>query len=216
MQDHNAVVSEKKGIFYGYAVMAACSITVLMVFGTNYCFGVFFKPMSAYFDWSKAVTSGAFSLNALVSGFLGLFAGHVSDRYGGRIIAVICAFSLGGGFILLSGTSFLWQFYLYYMLVIGIGMGFCWPGLMVMPARWFKARRGLMTGLVAAGGGIGAHNSVGDTTASFRDYCMGEDETTPVGEASGARTDTEAVQEALRGPRQGGLISPCSRTRFRD
>ena len=145
----------KKELFYGFIVVAACFVVMIMVYGLNYSFGVFFKPVAADFGWNKAMTSGAYSLMAFLSGIMGIFAGRITDKYGGRMIGIICAVAMGGGFLLLSRLASLWEFYLYYSVLIGIGVGSSWPGLMVVPAKWFKARRGLMTGIVASGVGMG-------------------------------------------------------------
>ncbi len=145
----------KKKLFYGFIVVAACFVVMIMVYGLNYSFGIFFKPVAADFGWNKATTSGAYSLMAFLSGIIGIFAGRITDKYGGRMIGIICAITVGGGFLLLSQLASLWEFYLYYSVVIGIGVGSSWPGLMVVPAKWFKARRGLMTGIVASGVGMG-------------------------------------------------------------
>lgn len=144
-----------KKLFYGFIVVAACFVVMVMVYGLNYSFGVFFKPVAADFGWSKATTSGAYSMMAFLSGIMGIFAGRITDKYGGRMIGIICALAMGGGFLLLSRLASLWEFYLYYSVIIGIGVGSSWPGLMVVPAKWFKARRGLMTGIVASGVGVG-------------------------------------------------------------
>jgi MFS family permease len=55
----------------------------------------------------------------------------------------------------MSQTSALWQLYLFYGLIIGIGMSGIWVPLMSTVARWFNKKRSLMTGIVIAGAGIG-------------------------------------------------------------
>jgi hypothetical protein len=52
----------KKKLFYGFIVVAACFVVMIMVYGLNYSFGIFFKPVAADFGWNKATTSGAYSL----------------------------------------------------------------------------------------------------------------------------------------------------------
>jgi hypothetical protein len=39
---------------------------------------------------------------AFLSGIIGIFAGRITDKYGGRMIGIICAITVGGGFLLLS------------------------------------------------------------------------------------------------------------------
>ena len=52
-------------------------------------------------------------------------------------------------------THTLWQLYLFYGVIVGVGMGAMFVPLVSMTARWFNARRNLMTGLVSSGAGAG-------------------------------------------------------------
>jgi hypothetical protein len=59
-------------MFYGYWVLLAC--TVLHAIGAGefyYGFSVFYTPILLEFGWSRAVTSGAFSLSRLEGGSRG-------------------------------------------------------------------------------------------------------------------------------------------------
>jgi MFS family permease len=141
--------------FYGYIIVAAGFIIMAMTFGINYSFGVFFKPILAEFGWSRASASTAYSLMAMMSGFLGIFAGRLADYFGPKIIGILAGLFLGAGYLLLSQTQNLWHFYLFHGVVLSAGIGGCWPGLMPAVAKWFTAKRGLMTGIVASGIGFG-------------------------------------------------------------
>ena len=55
----------------------------------------------------------------------------------------------------MSLTSNSWQFYLFYGVIIGIGTSGVFVVLLSTVARWFVQKRGLMTGVVLTGGGIG-------------------------------------------------------------
>jgi len=59
------------------------------------------------------------------------------------------------GYILMSSTDSLWQLYVFYGILIGIGMGSPWVSLLSTTARWFISRRSAMTGIVLIGTGIG-------------------------------------------------------------
>ena len=128
---------------------------MMMAFGINYSFGVFFQPLIAEFGWTRGVTSGAYSIMTFIAGFLGIFAGRLSDKFGSKIIGIVAGLSLGIGFLLLSRINAIWHFYLIHSLILAVGIGSCWPGLVPSIARWFTARRGLMTGIVASGIGFG-------------------------------------------------------------
>ncbi len=59
------------------------------------------------------------------------------------------------GFLLLSQVSTVWQFYILYGVVMGIGLGTTVIPIMSTISRWFVGRRALMTGITQAGAGIG-------------------------------------------------------------
>jgi MFS family permease len=151
----NTPIYNPSRFFYGYVIVSAGFIVMTMTFGINYSFGVFFKPIVAEFGWSRASASTAYSLMAIFSGFLGIFAGRLSDYFGPKIIGILAGLFLGAGYLLLSQTQNIWHFYLFHGLVLSAGIGGCWPGLLPAVAKWFVARRGLMTGIVASGIGFG-------------------------------------------------------------
>ena len=86
---------------------------------------------------------------------MGIFAGRLSDLFGPKVLGIAIAILLGIGFLLMSQVTTIWQLYVIYGLLISIGIGSAWPVLLSTVSRWFIARRGLMTGIVASGIGIG-------------------------------------------------------------
>ena len=142
--------------FYGYIVVVAAFLIMMVMFGVYYAFGVFFKPVLAEFGWTRAMTSGAFSLSWIVSGLLAIVMGRLTDRFGPRLVMTLCGFFLGLGYLLVAQISAVWQLYLFYGVIIGIGMGGAFVPLMSTVARWFVKRRSMMTGIVVAGVGMGS------------------------------------------------------------
>lgn len=145
----------KSRFFYGYIVVGAAFLVMLLAYGTRTSFGIFFKPMSTEFDWSRAFTSGAVTVSLITQGLWGILMGRINDRIGARLVITLCCSLLGVGFILLSFTHHLWQLYLFYGIVVGLGMGGVFVALVSTVARWFVKKRGAMTGLVLAGIGTG-------------------------------------------------------------
>jgi MFS family permease len=141
--------------FYGHVVVAASFAILVVIWAAYYSFGVFFKPLINEFGWTRATTSGAYSLSSIVMGLLAIAMGKLTDRFGPRIVMTICAILLFLGFWLMSKIVTTWQLYVFYGLIIGIGMGGSFVPLMSTVVRWFFKRRSMMTGIVAAGISIG-------------------------------------------------------------
>ena len=141
--------------FYGYIIVVVAFLLMLMMWGAYYSFGIFFEPLLAEFGWTKAMTSGAFSLSFFLTGILGVFAGRLTDRFGPRVVLTVCGFFLGLGYLLVSQTSTVWQLYLFYGVVVALGMSASVIPLQSTIARWFAKRRGTMNGIIISGIGVG-------------------------------------------------------------
>jgi MFS family permease len=147
--------SQKPKLFYGYIIVFACFLIQSMGIGTYIAFGVFFKPLITEFGWSRATVSGASSLAFFLMGILGVFSGLVNDRFGPRALMGVTALFYGAGYVLLSQVQAVWQLYLFYSLVLAIGLSPIDVIPMTVTARWFVRRRGIMTGIVKVGTGAG-------------------------------------------------------------
>lgn len=147
--------SKEPSFFYGYFIVVLTFVVMVMMWGTSYSFGVFFQPLLEEFGWTRVMTSGAFSLSLLLLSLFGIVAGKLTDRFGPKIVVTGCGFFLGLGYLLMSQVSSIWQLYLFYGVIIGIGMSTAFVPLVSTVARWFVKRRGLMTGIASSGLSIG-------------------------------------------------------------
>src|SRR5512136_326782 len=78
--------AKQPGFFYGYIIIIISFITLVISFGILSSFGVFFKPLLNEFGWTRAATSGAFSLCSIIQGLLGIAMGGITDRFGPRVV----------------------------------------------------------------------------------------------------------------------------------
>jgi len=154
-QEHLPTSIKEPRFYYGYIVIFAGWTILLLAYGINYSFGVFFKPLIGEFGWPRAVTSAAYSITTIVAGFFGIIAGKLGDKYGPRIVCAVSGAILGIGIAMISQVHAVWQFYVVYGLIIAAGLGGYWPVLVPMVSRWFVARKGLMTGVLASGVAFG-------------------------------------------------------------
>ena len=121
---------------------------------TQGSFGVFVNPLTEDMGWSRTVVSAAFSTLLTISFALGVAWGWLSDRWSVRGVIILCGALIGLGFLLASTAHALWQFYLFYSVIGGIGLAGIFPSLLGLTARWFDRRRGLAIGIGLAGVGI--------------------------------------------------------------
>jgi MFS family permease len=140
---------------YGYVIVAVAFIILLLSWGLYIVFGVFFDQLLAEFKWTRAMISGAYSLSSIVSGLLAIVMGGITDRFGPRLVVTFSGFCLGLGYLLMSQVNSLWHIYLFYGVIVGIGMSGLWVPLISPIVRWFVGKRSLMTGIVISGLTVG-------------------------------------------------------------
>ncbi len=144
----------KARFFYGYLIVIISFIVMMAILGLHTSFGIFFKPIIAELGWTRAVTSGAYSLSQIMHGVLGVAMGWLNDRAGPRVVISLCGLLSAMGYMLMSQVEAVWQIYLFYGILIGSGSSVFVP-LLSTVARWFVLRRSMMTGVVIAGVGVG-------------------------------------------------------------
>jgi len=145
----------KTGIFYGWIVVVAGCLILIVEFGCQYSYGVFLTELCTDLHWTRALVSGAYSLGFLCQGVIGFVAGSLNDRRGPRFTLMISAIVMSVGYALMSIISTPWQLYVFYGIVIGAGVGFCIVPIISTIPRWFVKRRGTALGITVAGIGIG-------------------------------------------------------------
>lgn len=142
--------------FYGWVVVASVFVTQSICYGIYYSFSVFFVALLGEFGWSRAPTAGVFSVLVLVIGLGGVVSGALIDRFGASKVLPTGAILMSLGLAAASQLSELWQFYLYFGLVFGLGFSLTgWVPCVAVLSRWFSGRLGLATGVASAGMGLG-------------------------------------------------------------
>ncbi len=142
-------------MFYGWIVAMCACVVMLLAYGVQYSFGVFFSAMLNELGWSRASLAGAFSLYSLVYIGLSFYSGRLTDRLGPRWVIAFGGCFLGGGMLLVGFIRAPWQFYLAYGLIAGIGMSVAYVPCNVTVVKWFVRRRGLALGITGSGASLG-------------------------------------------------------------
>ena len=82
--------------------------------------------------------------------------GFLVERVGPKALIGLGAAMSGVGWIASSYVTTVWGLYATYGLLCGVGTGIVYVGIIGLMVKWFPERRGLATGVVAAGYGFGA------------------------------------------------------------
>lgn len=146
-------------VFYGWWIVFFAAIGLFMGYGpiVTFTFGVFFKPLSQEFGWSRGQVSLAFSLSLLVMSLLFPLVGRLVDRFGARRVIVPSVFLFGLGLMSFAFLSpHLWHLYALYLLLGVVGGGTAPIPYSNVLSHWFDKRRGLALGVAMVGLGLGA------------------------------------------------------------
>ena len=118
--------------------------------------GALFEPIEQTFGWSRAVTSGAVTLNLVIYGLAAPFAAAVMERFGVRRVGALALLLVGTGSGLTVLMSQAWQLWLLWGVFIGFGTGaMALVFGAIVANRWFVKHRGLVVGLFSAGNATG-------------------------------------------------------------
>lgn len=136
--------------------MAVSFLTIFFVLGSRSSFGLFYTAILAEYGWGRAETAGAYSLMMIIHALLSPVSGVLIDRIGPRKLFPIGGIIVGIGLLLSSFISEIWHLYLYFGVIMAIGINtqsFA-PHMSLIP-RWFVRKKGMASGLVLSGMGIG-------------------------------------------------------------
>ena len=141
-----------------WAIAVAGTIAMICL-GTVYSWSVYTQPLIASFGWSNTTTTWTFALAIFFLGIGAIIGGRWQDRAGPRPVAVTGVLLWGIGNILAGlGTARLGAGWLYltYGVVGGLGLGLGYITPVAAVTKWFPDKRGLGSGMVVMGFGLGA------------------------------------------------------------
>jgi MFS family permease len=140
-----------KAIHPAWLALAVTFFVLLSAAAVRATPGVLFLPLEREFHWSRSTVSLAVSVNILLYGLVGPFAGALMQRLGVRRTTMFALTLLAAGVSLATLVRQPWQLVLLWGVVVGLGSGMV---ALVLGAtivnRWFVARRGLAMGILTA------------------------------------------------------------------
>src|SRR5581483_5597095 len=131
-------------------------IAMMAISSPQYTWTLFTGPLNQKLGTTLAELQWTFSLLIILQTFLSPLQAYLVDRFGPRNLIAAGAILSGGSWVLASLATNLGTLYLTYGIIGGFGTGIIYVGIIGLMVRWFPDRRGLATGLAAAGYGFGA------------------------------------------------------------
>jgi len=131
-------------------------VCMILISSPQYVWALFTQPLAAALGSTLAELQITFSILIVVQTFFSPWQGVLVDRFGPRALLSIGGVVTGLSWVLAAQASTLPVLYLTYGLLGGIGTGIVYIGVIGHMVQWFPDKRGLATGLVAAGYGVGA------------------------------------------------------------
>ncbi len=139
------------GIHYGWIVVAVTFLTMMVGASAVGAPGVLIGPLQREYGWSVADISAAFAVRLFLFGAVGPFAAALFNRFGVKRACVFSLLLIAAGALGSFTMTGLWELFLLWGVVVGLGTGF---NAMVLGAtvatNWFVGRRGLVIGLLSA------------------------------------------------------------------
>ena len=119
--------------------------------------GVLINPLRQEFGWSLSAISAAVSINLILFGVTAPFAAALMERFGIRrvVASALVLVAAGSGLTVFMRAS--WQLILCWGVLVGLGTGgsMAMSFVAMVTGRWFVKRRGIVTGVLTAGGATG-------------------------------------------------------------
>lgn len=149
-RDHRARVHR------AWAVAVVTFVTIIGAAAFASLPGLLIDPLHTEFGWSRGMIGFAVSVNLALYGLTAPFAAALMDRFGIRRVVACALITIALGSALTIRMSQSWQLVLCWGVLVGLGSGsMALAFAATVTNRWFVARRGLVTGVLTAGGAAG-------------------------------------------------------------
>ena len=151
--------------------LCASLVAMIMIANLQYAWTLFVKPLQTSTGWKLSDIQFAFTLFILFQTWVQPLDGWLIDRLGPRGFISAAGLLCGLGWAGLGYATTLPMLYALYC-VAGIGAAFVYSGSIGSALKWFKDRRGLASGIIAAGfgGGTALFIPIISSTIATRGY----------------------------------------------
>ncbi|PWK33892.1 MFS transporter [Cupriavidus plantarum] len=147
---------DRHGIHYAWLIAIVTFCVMLTTSASLGLPGAFLKPLTKEMGWDTDQISSILAFRFALFGLMAPFSAILMERFGVRNVVCAALAMIGAGMALATVATELWQLFLAWGLLLGIGSGMTALVLAAVVAnRWFHARRGLVIGLLTASSATG-------------------------------------------------------------
>jgi MFS transporter, OFA family, oxalate/formate antiporter len=129
-----------------------CLVTIANL---QYGWTLFITPIDEKYHWGRAAIQVTFTIYIVTETWVAPIGGYLIDRFGPKVIVCVSGALVAIAWIINSFADSLILFYLA-AVIAGFGAGPIFGATVGNALKWFPDRRGLATGLTAAGFGAGS------------------------------------------------------------
>ena len=144
----NTLAGGGKSIHYAWVVVCIAAVMRLSTSSFRSSASILIPRIVESFGWSYGAVGIGFSIQWVVSGLFGPPSGWLGDRYGVRLTMLLGGILFIAGMVLTGFMNHLWQFYLYFGILISISMAIFQVPLTVAVTQWFRKHLGIGMGLL--------------------------------------------------------------------
>jgi MFS family permease len=162
-------------IHYAWIIVAIAATMVLVTSSIRFAAAAlvpYLNDADSGFGWGYSAITLGFSIQWIVLGLVSPYIGGVGDKYGMRPLLLFGGVAFIAGMLLTGVMSSLWQFYVFFGLILGLASSI----FTVLPISgltlWFRKHLGLAMGAVWSFQGVGVVAYIFFISAAFNQFGM--------------------------------------------
>jgi MFS family permease len=151
------LASGSRRFHYAWITVAVASMICMIISPVRFAISMLVPYLQSPqgFGWSYFEISIAFALQWVATALISPLVGWLGDQYGVRRIMLLGAGVFIVGMVFTGSMTRLWQFYLFFGILLAVPMTICQVSLVAGVAVWFRTHMGMAMGIMQAVQGLG-------------------------------------------------------------
>ena len=159
-----------RDIHYAWVIVGVASVMWTMSSAIRFATSLLVSDFENDFGWDYGWIALAFTFQWILSGSLGPVVGWLGDRHGVRKVMFVGAILFIVGMMLTGTVTELWQFWLYFGVILAASMAIFQILLISGVTVWFRTNLGLAMGTLQGIQGVGTAIMIGIVAVLFSQF----------------------------------------------